>query len=73
MTLLHFYKRINLYSNNAKIDEIIGENNEDKKKSLIENLKLDDAIDFSSSGFVAQLFSIFNNIKYFCLKENNLT
>ena len=71
MTLLHFYKRINLYSNNAKIDEIIGEN--DEKKSLIENLKLDDAIDFSSSGFAAQLFSIFNNIKYFCLKENNLT
>ena len=44
-----------------------------KKKSLIENLKLDGTIDFSSSGYAVQLFSIFNNIKYFCLKENKVT
>ncbi len=39
------------------------------KKSLLDNLKIDNTIDFSSSGYAIQIFSIFNNIKYFCLKE----
>ena len=55
--------------NNKLIDDIINEKDE-KKQVLIYNIKSDNSIDFSSSGFAAQLFSIFNNIKYFCIKEN---
>ena len=40
---------------------------------LIENLNIVDSIDFSSSGYAAQLFSIFNNNPLFCLKENKET
>ena len=40
---------------------------------LIENLNIVDSIDFSSSGYAAQLFSIFNNNLLFCLKENKET
>ena len=41
-----------------------------KKEKLIKDLKIDDSIDFSSSGYAAQLFSIFNNNKLFCFSEN---
>ena len=44
-----------------------------KKMKLIDNLKILDNIDFSSSGYAAQLFSIFNNNELFCLKENKIT
>ena len=33
-------------------------------------MKFDDTIDFSSSGYAAQLFSIFNNNTIFCFGEN---
>ena len=32
-----------------------------KKNELIRQIKFNDNIDFSSSGYAAQLFSIFNN------------
>ena len=32
-------------------------------------MKNDNLIDISSTGYAAQLFSIFNNIKYFCFQE----
>ena len=32
-------------------------------------MKIDNSIDISSTGYSAQLFSIFNNIKYFCFQE----
>ena len=57
-------------SNNKKKDEIINEENEDKKEQLIKNLKIDDTIDFTSSGYAAQLFSMFNNNPLFFFKEN---
>ena len=57
-------------SNNAKIDAIINEINDEKKEELINQLKFDDSIDFTSSGYAAQLFSIFNNKIDFCIKEN---
>ena len=44
-----------------------------KKELLIKNLKLDDTIDLSSSGYAAQLFSIFNNNSLFCFQENKYT
>ena len=52
-----------------KIDEIIKEEDETKKEELIKQLKIDDTIDFASSGYAVQLFSIFNDINYFCIKE----
>ena len=60
-------------SNNKKIDEIINERDEKKKELLIKNLKLDDTIDLSSSGYATQLFSIFNNNSLFCFQENKYT
>ena len=46
---------------------------EKKKEELIKKLKIDDTIDFSSYGYASQLFSIFNNNEYFCIKENKVT
>ena len=37
---------------------------------MINILKIDDEIDFSSSGYAAQLFSIFNNNNLFCFGVN---
>ena len=31
------------------------------------------SIDFASSGYAVQLFSIFNDINYFCIKENKVS
>ena len=70
--LLYFYKRINLIQI-MKIDEIIKEEDETKKEELIKQLKIDDTIDFASSGYGVQLFSIFNDINYFCIKENKVS
>ena len=68
--IIIFLQKNKFDSNNLKIDEILNERDETKKEILIQNLKIDDAIDFSSSGYVVQLFSIFNNSQYFCIKEN---
>ena len=65
-----FLQKNKFDTNNAKIDAIINEQDEDKKKDLIKQIKFDDNIDFSSSGYAAQLFSIFNNKLDFCIKEN---
>ena len=59
-------------SNNKKMDEIINEN-DGKKRITFKNLKIDDTIDLSSSGYAAQLFSIFNNNSLFCFQENKYT
>ena len=68
--IIIFLQKNKFDSNNAKIDEIINEEDELKKEELIEKLKIDDTIDFTSSGYAAQLFSIFSNNLYFCVKEN---
>ena len=36
---------------------------------LIEQMNNDNKIDYNSSGYVAQLFSIFQNVKDFCIIE----
>ena len=69
-TIIILLQKNRFDSNNKKIDEIINEENEDKKEQLIKNLKIDDTIVFTSSGYAAQLFSIFNNNTLFCFKEN---
>ena len=71
--IIIFLQKNKFDSNNLKIDEIINETDEEKKMLLIENLNIVDSIDFSSSGYAAQLFSIFNNNPLFCLKENKET
>ena len=71
--IIIFLQKNKFDSNNAKIDDILNEQDESKKQMLIENLKFDDTIDFSSSGYAVQLFSIFNNLNYFCKKENRVT
>ena len=68
--IIIFLQKNKFDSNNEKIDEIIKEEDEKKKEELIKKLKFDDTTDFTSSGYAAQLFSIFNNNIYFCLREN---
>ena len=71
--IIIFLQKNKFDANNAKIDEIIKEKDEIKKEQLIKQLKVDDSIDFTSSGYAAQLFSIFNNNLDFCFKENKTT
>lgn len=69
-TIIILLQKNRFDSNNKKIDEIINKENEDKQELQIKNLKIEDTIDFTSSGYAAQLFSIFNNNPLFCFKEN---
>ena len=71
--IIIFLQKNKFDANNAKIDEIIKEKDEIKKEQLIKQLKVDDSIDFTSSGYAALLFSIFNNNLDFCFKENKTT
>ena len=71
--IIIFLQKNKFDANNEKIDEIINESDDNKKQILINQLKIDDTIDFSSSGYAAQLFSIFNNNSLFCFKENKST
>ena len=73
INIVIFLQKNKFDTNNAKIDAIINEEDESKKKDLIKQLKFDETIDFNSSGYAAQLFSIFNNKIDFCLKENKTT
>ena len=67
--IIIFLQKNKYDTNNFKIDEILKEEDEEKKAKLIEEFKIDDTIDFFSSGYAAQLFSIFNNNTLFCFSE----
>ena len=60
-------------TNHRLIDQIINEDDEEKKASLINKMNEDTAIDFNYSGYAAQLFSMFRNILYFCIKKSKST
>ena len=49
--IIIFFQKNKFDSNNAKIDEIIKEEDETKKEELIKQLKIDNTIDFASSGY----------------------
>ena len=51
--IIIFLQKNKCDTNNLKIDEIIKESNEEKKLKLIKELKIDDTVDFSSSGYIA--------------------
>ena len=68
--IIIFFQKNNYDTNNKLIDQIVSEQDETKKSNLINQLKIDTGIDFTSSGYAAQLFSIFKNKKYFCFLEN---
>ena len=70
INIVIFLQKNKFDSNNEKINDIINEINDEKKEELINQLKFDDSIDFTSSGYAAQLFSIFNNKIDFFIKEN---
>ena len=73
INIVIFLQKNKFDTNNSKIDSIIIEDDIEKKEELIKRIKFDDSIDFTSSGYAAQLFSIFNNKLEFCLKENKYT
>ena len=66
-------QKYNYDVNNELIDQILKEDDVKRKELLIEKLKVDSRIDFTSTGYAAQLFSIFKNISYFFFKESKQT
>ena len=60
-------------TNNFLIDNIIKEKDEEKKLLLIDKMNTNIDVDTTSSGYINQLFSIFNNNDNFCLKESKST
>ena len=71
--IIEFLQKNKIDSNNAYIDQIINEKDEQKKLVLINSLNNVKDVDMSSSGYVAQLFSIFNNNEIFCFKESKIS
>ena len=71
--IIIFLQKNKFDSNNSLIDQIIKEDDEKKKEILINQMNADTSIDFNSSGYAAQLLSIFKNIDYFCIKESKST
>ena len=69
--IIIFFQKNKFDSNNSLIDQIIKEDDEKKKEILINQMNADTSIDFNSSGYAAQLLSIFKNIDYFCIKNQN--
>ena len=67
--IIIFLQKHKFDSNNYLIDEIINEEDDDKKADLINKLGKNISIDTYSSGYVAQLFTFFKNIVYFNLIE----
>ena len=57
-------------SSNEIIDKLIYEKNDNKHNQLLNHLNTSTTINYSSSGYVNQLFSIFKNIENFCIKES---
>ena len=68
--IIEFLQKNKIDSNNSYIVQIMNEKDEQKKLVLINNLNQIENVDISSSGYVAQLFSIFNNNEKFCFKES---
>ena len=71
--LIIFLQKNKYDVNNALIDKIINEEDDEKKALLIAQMNNDNSIDFNSSGYVAQLFSLFKNNELFCIIESKNT
>ena len=67
--IIIFLQKNKFDSNNYLIDEIIKEEDEEKKAELIKKINTNLNIDTISSGYINQLFSIFKNNPNFCLQE----
>ena len=59
--IIVYLQKNHIDTNNIYIDQIIKENDEEKKLELISKLNNNNKVDMMSSGYVAQLFSVFNN------------
>ena len=67
--IIIFLQKNKFDANNFLIDEIINEDDDEKKAELIEKMNTNLNIDTTSSGYINQLFSVFKNNQDFCLKE----
>ena len=68
--IIIFFQKNNYDVNNKLIDQLVKEYDENLKSNLISKLQNDTGIDFTSTGYAVQLFSIFKNNKYFCFLES---
>ena len=67
--IIFFLQKNKFDSNNYLIDEIIKEEDEEKKAELIKKMSTNLTLETTSSGYINQLFSIFKNNPNFCLQE----
>ena len=65
INIIIFIQKNKFDTNSSLIDQIINEEDKEKKASLINQMNTYTALDFDSSGYVDQLFSLFKNILYF--------
>jgi hypothetical protein len=69
MDIVIYLQKHKYDTNNFIIDNIIKEEDPEKKTLLIDKMNKNSDIDTTSSGYINQLFSLFNNNENFCLKE----
>ena len=62
INIIIFIQKNKFDTNNSLIDQIINEDDEEKKASLINQMNTYMKVDFNSYGYSAQLFSMFRNI-----------
>ena len=68
--IIVYLQKHKIDTNNSYIDKIINEEDEQKKLELINDLNSFTEVDMTSSGYIAQLFFVFNNNENFCFKES---
>ena len=68
--IIIFFQTNKFDSNNEIKDKLIYEKKDNKNNQLLSHLNTSTTINYSSSGYVNQLFSIFKNIDNFCKKES---
>ena len=59
-------------SNNSIIDKILKEKDNNNHDILLKQLYVNKNVDYNSTGYICQLFRIFNNMKEFCIIEKKI-
>ena len=70
--IIEFFQKNEFNSNNALLDKIKYCHSDIQKIDLINNYK-NRNIDYNSTGYVVELFKLFNDIKNFCIVEKKYT
>lgn len=58
--IVEFLQLNNWDSNNKLVDKFYNEKDKQKKKILLNEIKINSNVDFNSTGYICQLFKFFN-------------